>query len=64
MRMNDKTWKLMDDKSWEKIIFCLKSYADGIKVDVFDGKDEIKALGELALLNRIIEGFLKEYWDK
>ena len=48
---------------WEKIIQFLKNSVDGIATDVLEDSDEVKAFGELALLQRSIERILREKWE-
>jgi hypothetical protein len=48
---------------WEKIIQFLKNSVDGIVADVLKDCDEVKAFGELALLQRFIEKTLREIWE-
>ncbi len=48
---------------WEKIIQALKNSVDNIATDVLKDSDEVKAFGELALLQRFIEKTLREKWE-
>ena len=48
---------------WEKIIQHLRSDVDSIASDVLEDSDEVKAMGELALMQRYIEKILREKWD-
>jgi hypothetical protein len=48
---------------WEKIIQFLKNSVDNIGSDVLKDSDEVKAFGELALMQRSIEKILREKWE-
>ncbi len=48
---------------WEKIIQLLKNSVDNIASDILEDSDEVKAFGELALMQRSIEKILREKYD-
>ena len=48
---------------WEKIIQFLKNSVDGIAADVLKDCDEVKAFGDLALLQGYVEKILREIWE-
>jgi hypothetical protein len=49
---------------WQKIIFALTQSVQAVEEDVLIDEDEVKAFGELALLQRQIEGYLRQWWDQ
>ena len=53
----------MKTENWDLLILKLGNTAKNIGEDVL-AKDEGKAFGELALLQRDIEQFLKKHWDQ
>jgi len=53
----------MKTEIWNLLISKLNNTAKNIGEDVLT-KDECKAFGELALLQRGIEQFLKKHWDE
>ena len=53
----------MKNDEWEKIIQSLRYDVDSLATDVLEDSDEVKAFGELALMQRKIEKILREKWD-
>jgi hypothetical protein len=49
---------------WEKIIQSLKNSVDNVASDILEDSDEVKAFGELALMQRSIEKILREKYDQ
>lgn len=52
----------MKIEEWEKMFLKLRNTADNISEDVLLDKDEVKAFGELALLEKQIHYFLHKAW--
>ncbi len=50
-------------EKFDLMVQHLRNTADNVAEDVFVDCDEVKAFGELALLQRYIEKFLRENWD-
>jgi hypothetical protein len=51
-------------KKWQLLIEKLENTAKGIGEDILEESDEVKAFGEIALLRRNLETFLRENWDQ
>ncbi len=56
--------KKLENNYWERFFTKLKNTVDGIQDDILVDSDEVKAFGEIALLKRDLEKFLKEHWDE
>ena len=49
---------------WQKLIDILQNNAHNISEDILKDQDEIKAIGEIALLQRRLEKFMRENFDE
>jgi hypothetical protein len=56
--MNEK----MKNETWQNILTYLQNTINNIREDVFEDNDEVKAMGELALLELEIHDTVQKYW--
>ena len=52
----------MEIQTWEKFFEKLGNFLENMQADVYTEKDEVKAMGELALLEKDINYFIQKNW--